>query len=1437
MRHFIQQLNGTSALGNLSIDTKRAIRKNSKEISDVLKRANRLNGLGAENDIITTNEFISDKRYNPNISNDEIQAWVYYKRSLGVPMRGWEKFFISGNGGNTTNVTAISDTELRDCNFISIGISPKGSFLGTLIEGKEFNSSSEESSFIYFTDKAGKIRCTQKNNVRLTKSTFTADKNEIDRLVNGGCLFYNQGRYLPFAIYTYGNSYDRELQLNDDKDFIIKKYGKAVFDNHEKVIKESRPKQLSFLDPVSENRPQLSPISVYARNFEIEGLEGYEGRENEIWKGRDESGYGLGFITLASAYEWWLNENRKDVALFEKSVGSYEIIKYYLRGDNIPRKRLGEEVAQKIEKDSRAEGERLFGVFIEKIVRYRDKQRLDIDWNRKYNAFPNLRYDKIPIGFSANSKFKGGDFEIRPAQREGVAFMEMINSGCISFDVGVGKTITAISELAMALQEGKCQKPIVVVPNSTYRNWISEILGTEDCTGVLFGTGVTINDWYNLGTGVKYSIKDVQPNTITIVTYEGFGKLGFSDSVSDELCEEMKHILLQDVNAVKPKTALKVMQRIEESIGKGNKGTVLNFDECGFDYIVYDEAHNAKNVFCSVTTQGQQKKFNQQSGGEPSARGLKLFLLANYTQRKFGGNVMLLTATPFTNSPLEIYSMLTIVGYQDLTEAGYRNIEEFCETFIEEQKESVVNAAGDIVDADVVKKFRNRIILQQLIYNHFNYKTGEEAGVKRPTKVNLPRLYLESKRLNNKDQILTYLKLNEEQQENQEEINEKIDKGLNAHSKDDLKNLLRGLSESLNNALSPFLYTHEIPQDYNDFVERSPKIKYACDCIESVKKFHEDNGEECSGQIIFSNRGATYFSYIKDYLINIVGFKRGLSVSWSKKKFDEVEIMNSETCSTVDKKDDYMRAFNEGIIKVIIGTATIREGVNLQKRSTVLYNLYPDWNPTNIQQLEGRIWRQGNKNQYVRIVLPLMQNSMDTFVFQKIEEKTSRINDIWYRGDRGNVLNVDSLDPDEVKYALVTDVNKLAKVKIDGEKVQYNRDVLVCKQKIDELKDFAYKNERLKTSRERVLKAMRDTIQNAENYNDIISLRPTKEQLDKLDKEKREKIVKTLEMFDECKAFLQKSSFDDKEILKMSRKFEHFSAYTSWYATEMSEMVSTIAKAERSILEPKGYTRNDDISKVTESYQKDMQKAQEEYDFLSSPEHYDTIYEEIVQKKKEMNVVGKSLDERVDEFKSTNYILSIPFDPNKELPNNSLPNQDDVKQSDNGNDDELKQKRAKALMLKMKMAKAKIKLIDGLEGAETEHEKKIAQFIMEIGGRELTNEESDIYEAFTETDSVKTIQMTDLLGMFNILKIVAHNYEFGSKHILIKHFGVKQDYVTAGEIVKIGDIIKSVEPHVEEGGKRHIYECVKNNIRYRVVIDINRKSKTGVLITFYTNRQ
>ncbi len=814
----------------------------------------------------------------------------------------------------------------------------------------------------------------------------------------------------------------------------------------------------------------------------------------------------------------------------------------------------------------------------------------------------------------------------------------------------MGKTACSIATLANFLYSGKCKRPIVVVPKPTYKKWLKEIFGYEDkksgefVSGILSHTGIVCNDWYNLGTDVIKRIqmnKSVPEKSITVVTYEGFKKLGFGDSVSDELFVELVNILGQSKEKSARDKEIEY-QKFREMIGVGLKETVADIDKLSFDYVVMDEAHRAKNVFSGVKAdEDGNKRYNIQSA--TSETGQKAFLILNYIQRKFGRNTMLLTATPFTNSPLEIYSMLSLVAYESLKKNGIYNIDTFFDLFVLPTVEWTANYKEEIVEKEVIKSFTNRRILQKLIYNHILYRTGEEAGVKRPKKINLPMLYnaVEGKRerLQHEKQVLTYINMTPMQRENQNSI---VAMAKNAtKGKLDMGNLFRALAYSLDNALSPFILKGS-PADYNEFVEESPKIKYVMECIRSVKEWHEQRGESVSGQVIYMNRGKQFFPMIKQYLENEIGFQKG--VMFEKTRVDEVEIISSEINDT--RKETIKEAFLEGVVKIIIGTATIREGIDLQKQGTVIYDCYPEWNPTDIRQLEGRIWRQGNRYAYVRIVMPLVQDSMDVFVFQKLEEKTSRINDIWFKGDRGNVLDLESLDPEEIKLALITDVDRLVRMFFDQEKEQLSREMAKANRAIEMIEEIRGDIEEYNRYRTESLDAIREfynNLINSELFEDRKINEPEFEQSMRDMVFKKAKALK-----EDIELLLNASTFEDKDILSAGRKIEN--SYSSikmyfdrsWYLKYFKEYVSKVRKTERTILKPKGYSIDSDLTKVLETYQLEKQavtKKAELYAGEADSERWKSLRVEIQEKKSALQVEGKSAVDRAVEFATLNYLL------------------------------------------------------------------------------------------------------------------------------------------------------------------------------------------------------
>lgn len=1185
--------------GKLATTTAEKIKRSSQLLK---KLAAPVSALGRVSTRITTIEETIEQ-YNAGITIDEIKAWVWYRKSQGIPMHTWKNYHVEM-------------TPALKKQYVSSGV-------------------------LFFDP--------------TTKSL------------------------VPFPVFVFGNIYEKLAKLPKFQEEITTNFGASVYENHLKVLTDLKPKPLSIQNPIEKERPVILAISETAKNFQVSSL-------------RPDSGVILSEATdLQDAFKNWL---RQLPATDFHKTRAYEVIAYYLNNENKPRS-VDKIEFQAIKKITRDEGERLFKIFLHTALETTDQLRIDAEYNSKYNATAPLQYHKIPIGLQISRKIGGGfDLAIKPAQREGIAFMELVGSGVIAYDVGVGKTITAICEVAAAIDNGKCLRPLVIVPNPTYKNWIKEMMGdeTEGLYGVLTGTGIILNDFYNLGSDYDHIDleKQVPERSITLVSYEGFQKIGFNEDTQKEHFNELSEILAQ--RGISERNEEKDNEKLREVIGLGIKDTIADIETLGFDYLVIDEAHNFKNIFSEVKADKENGKQFHVKGGQPSNRGVKAFFMCNYIQRKYGRNVCLLTATPFTNSPLEIYSMLSLVAYDYLVKNNIRNIRVFFEQYIQETSENVVGVDGEIKQKDVVKSFNNRISLQKLINSHINFKTGEEANIPRPCKVNLPKTTVLTdeglKKLSRDNQVLTYLSLTEQQSANQLALNIEAASGAD---RDDSGKLLRLMNESLNNALSPFLYDKTTPSDYKDFVESSPKIHYTLKCIKSVKDWHEKRNQPVSGQVIYIDRGKEYFKYIKEYLEKELGYKKNVSLkSNPKQKVDEVEFVIGGMPPS--KKEKIKDAFNEGTCKIIIGTSTIKEGINLQMRSSVLYNLYPDWNPTGIRQLEGRIWRQKNYFGYVRIVMPLMENSMDVFVFQKLDEKTARINNLWSKSDRGNVLDEESLDPNEVKYALVTDLNVLLRFELKQIEAETQNNLQVLQSQLEDLNKYTDVRFKYENQKELIVKriigyanSFHNTIIYNKNYNRITFSNVPQLKSESITKEIQSSIDRANKVQQQLNEIVA-GNREDKAIIVAYQAYKRLSStgLYDWEFDRYKDSVSQIGKLTRTLFTSRGYDVNTDISKITKEIENDIELTTADLDEIQTDNFQNKLYEKIKAEKERLAIKGGTLEQRVKDFASLNHLLSYRF---TDIDHNScsIPVKELKPKLDNDKERRLKLAKAKAKAVKLKL--------------------------------------------------------------------------------------------------------------------------------------------------------
>jgi hypothetical protein len=329
---------------------------------------------------------------------------------------------------------------------------------------------------------------------------------------------------------------------------------------------------------------------------------------------------------------------------------------------------------------------------------------------------------------------------------------------------------------------------------------------------------------------------------------------------------------------------------------------------------------------------------------------------------------------------------------------GIYNLHEFMAQFADLKTEWAVVAKGEIKRKQVMKNFQNLSALQALITEYIDKVDGEEAGIVRPRK----RTHI--------TQIRTT--------DLQKQIIAVETKRMTEATKDDKGATLVALNNMRMAMLSPALLE---PDDKyaginlpgpEEVVTSSPKLQFTCD---SVAQCYQTNPK--NSQIIYMPRGTDEYTFVKQYLVD-----KGIPPQ-------AIAFMNSKT--SLDAKEKIKNDFNDvnGTIKVIIGSETIKEGVSLNGNTTTIYNTCLGWNPTETIQVEGRAWRQNNRQGHVHVVYPLMNDSVDSFMYQKHSEKASRLDAIYsYKGDQ---LNVEDIDPEELKFALIKDPEKRAKFKID----------------------------------------------------------------------------------------------------------------------------------------------------------------------------------------------------------------------------------------------------------------------------------------------------------------------------------------------------------------------------------------------------------------------
>lgn len=768
------------------------------------------------------------------------------------------------------------------------------------------------------------------------------------------------GKWVHDFYYAEGNIYEKLEKLENEK---------------HKIPQSQYEKQKALLESVKPEPKGINDIDITPNHEIVSDFKFVDEERDKI-------------VSLADAFINYLG------GLPSEAFGSssYRDVYEYVKNQRVTGNDATENTRRR--KARKEVGEYLFKQFLEKELSKAEIDSFLNEFNRVYNNLHTPDHSKFPLFAKVNKNFKGKPLSLKIVQKAGIGRLTAKGVGLLAHEVGFGKTLSGIIAIHEAMERGNAKRPVIVVPNDNIlEQWVETIYETIP--------NAKVNILGNLGSKVDLSNFEVRDGEITIITEAGFKNIGFPEDIVNKYSKDFTYISKELDSTPRKEEQLK--EKSEELAGRLVGGSKYNWLDFGFDHLTFDEAHHANHIVEGVKVEARNSSDFRHLKQAKSNLGIITWIASRYIQEQNNGrNVTLLTATPFTNKPLEIYSILSLMGNDRLKEMGFFNVNNFFETFIDASYNMEVDSRGNVVEKVSVRGFKNNGLLQLLFSEYIDFKgEADNPDLIRPNKQN-EEYKVEPNSLTNEMMSL-----------NQKLLSNK-----------DAGSLLKGITNGRMIAVSPYLssqYEGVIP-DAKEYVENSPKLKATMDLIAQNKK---DNPN--AGQIIYSEIGTDVFPKLKEYLVNELGYKDS-----------EVAIIDGKTKGREKIQDDY----NKGKVKILIGSSTIQAGMNLQFNTSDMYILSLPYNFTALKQLEGRAWRQGNKWENLRVNYMLTNNSSDVFLLQRIQEKQERYNNL--KQTNASRVDVSDIDAEELKFSLITDPVKRAEAEysLEKQKLEYQKKVI-----------------------------------------------------------------------------------------------------------------------------------------------------------------------------------------------------------------------------------------------------------------------------------------------------------------------------------------------------------------------------------------------------------
>lgn len=598
---------------------------------------------------------------------------------------------------------------------------------------------------------------------------------------------------------------------------------------------------------------------------------------------------------------------------------------------------------------------------------FKDRERREMLvslYNEKFNSIRPRQFDGSHLEFPGMNP----EITLKPHQKNAVAHQLYGNNTLLAHCVGAGKTFEMAAAAMEAKRIGLAHKSLFVVPNHLTEQWGAEFLTLYPAANILVATKKDFQPANRKRFCARIATGDYDA---VIIGHSQFEKIPLS-------AERQRAVLESQIDEIEKAIALakeaqgenytvkqmvKSRKNLEvrlEKLNEKKKDDVVTFEELGVDRLFVDESHGFKNLF--LYTKMRNVAGVAQS---ESQKAMDMYNKCRYMDEITGGKgITFATGTPVSNSMTELYTIQRYLQYDRLQEMNLGMFDSWASIF------------GETVTAMELSPEGNGYRMKTRFANFFNLPElmsvfQEVADIQTSDMLQLPVPEAEYENV--------VLPASEEQKEILQSISERADRVRNREVDPSEDNMLKITTDGRKLALDQRLINDMLPDTANNKVSA---------CAERCFKVWQETKEQKSAQLVFCDTSTPK----KDGSFNVYD---ALEQKLIEKGVPEEEIAFIHDANTDRQKAVLFSKVRSGQIRFLFGsTSKMGAGTNVQDRLIALHHLDVPWRPADIEQQEGRILRQGNKNKKVKIFRYIVENTFDAYMWQILENKQKFISQI-----------------------------------------------------------------------------------------------------------------------------------------------------------------------------------------------------------------------------------------------------------------------------------------------------------------------------------------------------------------------------------------------------------------------------------------------------------